>query len=212
VIVADSKYRTTANFLECYDRGILAHIPVLKQTQDKQKRRSEIFPERMFVYDSQTDTYTCPAGQLLRRRKHWVVRKAYEYVTGRGVCQQCALGLQCTRSQSGGRTIKRHERQEILDSVRIRAHSRWAKRDIKVRQHFMERSFAQGTRYGLKRARWRGRWRVQIQDYLIAVVQNIQLLIDHAWPKPRAVLATAMKAAMALTAHHPMTLQQAVVV
>src|SRR3990170_4633958 len=29
VVVADSKYGTTANFLECYDRGVLAHIPVL---------------------------------------------------------------------------------------------------------------------------------------------------------------------------------------
>ena len=119
VVVADSKYGTTANFLDCYDRGILAHIPVLKQTQDKQERRSKIFPESMFVYDPETDTYTCPAGQPLRRRKHWVERKAFEYVTSRGVCQQCTLRLQCTRSQSAGRTIKRHERQEILDSVRM---------------------------------------------------------------------------------------------
>jgi hypothetical protein len=30
---------------------------------------------------------------------------------------------------------------------------------------------------------------VQIQDYLIAVVQNIELLIAHARPKPRVALA-----------------------
>ncbi len=40
-----------------------------------------------------------------------------------------------------------------------------------------------------KRARWRGQWRVQIQDYLIAIVQNIELLIAYAWPKPRVALA-----------------------
>ncbi len=188
VIVADSKYGTTANFLECYDRGILAHIPVLKQTQDQQERRRQIFPESLFVYDAEADAYTCPAGQILRRRKHWVERKAFEYVTARGVCQHCDLRIQCTRSQGAGRTLKRHERQEILDSLRTQAQSGSAKRDIKIRQHFMEGSFAQGTRFGLKRARWRGQWRVQIQDYLIAVVQNIQLLIAHAWPKPRAVL------------------------
>ncbi len=211
VVVADSKYGTTANFLECYDRGVMAHIAVLKQTQDKQERRSKIFPESMFVYDPETDTYTCPAGQPLRRRKHWVERKAFEYVTSRGVCQQCALRLQCTHCQSAGRTIKRHERQEILDSVRSRARSQAARRDIKVRQHFMERSFAQGKRYGLKRARWRGRWRVQIQDYLIAVVHNIQLMIVHTRPKPRAVLAAATRAAIRFAAPHPMVLQQAVI-
>ena len=188
VVVADSKYGTTANFLECYDRGIIAHIPVLKQTQDKQERRREIFPESVFLYDAQTDTYTCPAGQTLRRRKHWVDRKAFEYVTARGVCQRCPLRIQCTRSQSAGRTLKRHERQEVLESLRIQAQSRSSKKDIQIRQHFMERSFAHGTRFGLKRARWRGQWRVQIQDYLVAIVQNIQLLMAHARPTPTAAL------------------------
>ena len=188
VVVADNKYGTTANFLECYDRGIIAHIPVLKQTQDKQERRREIFPESVFLYDAQTDTYTCPAGQTLRRRKHWVDRKAFEYVTARGVCQRCPLRIQCTRSQSAGRTLKRHERQEVLESLRIQAQSRSSKKDIQIRQHFMERSFAHGTRFGLKRARWRGQWRVQIQDYLVAIVQNIQLLMAHARPTPTAAL------------------------
>jgi len=186
IVVADSKYGTTANSLECYDRGIVAHVPVLKQTQDKQERRRGIFPKSLFVYDLQADTYTCPAGQTLRKRKHWVDRKAFEYVTARGVCQQCHLRVQCTRSQTNGRTLKRHERQEILDSLRAQAQSRSSKRDIQTRQHFMERSFAQAKRFGFKRARWRGQWRVQIQDYLIAIVQNIQLLIAHGCPRPRA--------------------------
>ncbi len=198
VVVADSKYGTTANFLACYDRGINAHIPVLKQTQDQQERRRKIFPETLFVYDPQTDTYTCPAGQTLRRRKHWAERKAFEYVTARGVCQQCPLRIQCTRSQSAGRTLKRHERQEVLENLRAQAQSRPSKRDIQIRQHFMERSFAQGKRFGLKRARWRGRWRVQIQDYLIAAAQNIELLIAHARPEPRVVLAAGTRGATGL--------------
>lgn len=207
VVVADSKYGTTANFLDCYDHGIKAHIPVLKQTQDRQERRLKIFPESLFAYDPQTDTYNCPAGQRLRRRKHWAERKAFEYVTARGVCRQCPLRLQCTRSEIGGRTIKRHERQEILDSLRAQAQSRSAKRDIQIRQHFMERSFAQGARFGLKRARWRGQWRVQIQDYLIAVVQNIELLVAHAWPKPRVVLAAGANGATGFTISDPIALR-----
>jgi hypothetical protein len=171
------------------DHGITAHIPVLKQIQDQQERRRKIFPENQFIYDSQSDTYSCPAGQTLRKRKHWAERKAFEYVTAKGVCQKCSLRAHCTQSESGGRTLKRHERQEILDNLRVQAQSRSSKRDIQIRQHFMERSFAHGTRFGLKRARWRGPWRVQIQDYLIAIVQNIQLLIAHARPKPRMALA-----------------------
>src|SRR5215510_8441767 len=77
------------------------------------------------------------------------------------------------------------------------------KRDIQIRQHFMERSFAHGTRFGLKRARWRGLWRVQIQDYLIAIVQNIQLLIAHAWPKPRAALTVGLAGTFAFPGSSP---------
>jgi hypothetical protein len=35
-------------------------------------------------------------------------------------------------------------------------------------------------RLGLKRARWRGQWRVKIQDHLITIVQNIEPLMEHA--------------------------------
>jgi transposase len=189
VVVADSKYGTTANFFDCHDHAIAAHMPVLKQTQDQQERRRKIFPESQFIYDPQSDTYRCPAGQTLSKRKHWAKRQAFEYVTAKGVCQNCSLRAQCTQSESGGRTLKRHERQELLDRLRAHAQSATARRDIKIRQHFMEGSFAQATRLGLKRARWRGQWRVQIQDYLIAIIQNIELLIVHARPKPRAALA-----------------------
>ena len=43
----------------------------------------------------------------------------------------------------------------------------------------MERSFAQASRYGFDRARWRRLWRVQIQEYLVAAVQNIRILTTH---------------------------------
>jgi hypothetical protein len=57
------------------------------------------------------------------------------------------------------------------------ASSTESKKDIKTRQHLMERSFAQATHYGYQRARWRRLWRVQIQDYLTATIQNIKILL-----------------------------------
>ena len=43
----------------------------------------------------------------------------------------------------------------------------------------MERSFARGTWYGFDRARWRRLWRVEIQEYLIAAIQNIEVLLRY---------------------------------
>ncbi len=70
-------------------------------------------------------------------------------------------------------------RQEELDYMRAVAESAEAKKDIKTRQHLMERSFARAKRYGFDRARWRSLWRVQIQEFVIAAIQNIQVLIKH---------------------------------
>jgi len=59
------------------------------------------------------------------------------------------------------------------------AASEEARQDLKTRKHLSERSFAQSTRYGYKKARWRRLWRMEIQDFLIAAVQNIQILIKN---------------------------------
>jgi hypothetical protein len=40
-----------------------------------------------------------------------------------------------------------------------------------------------------KRARWRRLWRQQIQDYLIAAIQNVRILLAHQNPKRSAASA-----------------------
>ena len=71
--------------------------------------------------------------------------------------------------------------------------NRMAKRDIKKRQHLMERSFAHSTRYGFKRARWRRLWRVQIQEYLTAAIQNIKVLIRSFKDQSKAAAMRAVQ-------------------
>src|SRR4029077_11787813 len=79
-----------------------------------------------------------------------------------------------------GRTTHRHRDQTLLEKARKIATSKAAKRDLKRRQHLMERSFADASNcHGLKRARWRGLWRQAIQDLLIATVQNLRKLLRH---------------------------------
>ena len=68
---------------------------------------------------------------------------------------------------------------KMIDFMLEKANSRKAKKDIRTRQHLMERSYARGTRYGYKRARWRRLWRVQIQEYLTSSIQNIMILVRH---------------------------------
>ena len=175
-VVADSRYGTIENFLLCHDLGVKAHIPSLEETQRGSGSKRGIFAQDAFSYDPETDTFTCPAGQVLKRGKLYPYRNHYEYRASARACAHCHLREHCTRSKSG-RTLKRHLRQDELDRALQEARSSTAARDIRDRKHISECSFARSTRYGYKRSRWRRLWRVRIQDFLIAAIQNIMVLI-----------------------------------
>jgi transposase len=195
-VVADSKYGSIDNFLHCHDLGIKAHMPVIEETNRGVGRRKGIFPREAFCYNPETDTFTCPAGQKLIKRKYKKNRKHYEYRASSKVCDECHIRDKCTRSKSS-RTLKRHVRQDELDIMLKEAKSRSAKKDIKHRQDLSERSFAWSKRYGYKRAKWRRLWRMEIQDFLIAAVQNITVLINQ--PKSRLSKSDAIECSKGIT-------------
>jgi len=186
VCVADSKYGTIENYLSCHDRGVKSHFGSLELGQRGSGRQAGIFPKESFTYDEATDSYICPAGERLTRRRFNTQRQHWEYTASRKRCAHCALHPQCTRSQTG-RSLKRHKRQSELDRMLSQAESAQGRRDRRTRQHLMERSFGHGTRYGIKQARWRRQWRVEIQEYLTATIQNIGLLIRNLKEPLRAV-------------------------
>jgi transposase len=186
VAVGDATYGTVANFRECAKRGIESHMADLCLKNREHSYRG-IFGEDAFIYDSASDSYQCPAGQRLRRRKHKKDRRIYEYAAGRKACGGCSLKAQCTRSAE--RSVRRHEDNELIAQARAQAGSAAARRDRRRRKHLMEGSFAQSSnQHHFKRSRWRRLWRQQIQDLLIAAVQNIAILIKH---RPKAQTATA---------------------
>lgn len=180
--VGDSKYGTIDNFVLLHDLGIKAHMPSLEETHRGSGRQKGIFPKQAFTYHQDTDTFICPAGETLRRRQYNKKRKHYEYKASAETCARCELRKKCTRAKDG-RSLKRHARQDELDIMLNEAKSKSAKRDIKHRQDLSERSFAWSTRYGYKRARWRRLWRMEIQDFLVAAIQNITVLVKQ--PKNR---------------------------
>ena len=187
VAVGDSKYGTLDNYVACCDSGIKAHIPSLERTQNGTGRQKDIFGRELFIYDYAKDIFICPAGQIMKRRKYKKERKHYEYSATAKICNSCQLRDKCTRSKTG-RSLKRHVRQDDIDLMLTQAMGADSKKDIKTRQHLMERSFARATRYGYKRARWRRLWRVEIQEYLTSSIQNIMVLLRHV-KEPSAALA-----------------------
>ncbi len=176
-IIADSKYGTIENLLACRDRQMKAHMPALRTRVKDSGSRKGIYPDDRFIYNKETDTLTCPAGKELVKRTFHQQRNTTEYTAPKKVCRTCEFKDECTRNKTGGRSVQRHARKEELDEMLGNTQSPSAKRDIKTRQHLMERSFARSIRYSFDRARWRGLWRVTIQEYLVCTLQNIMTLI-----------------------------------
>jgi transposase len=178
-VIADARYGSVSNLIDCQKAGIRAHLKLLGESNRGKGRSQGIYGEEHFTYDPQTNTYRCPANQIMRPRRLHPQRLTWEYVTAKGTCLVCQLRQFCTRSRTG-RTIHRHRDQGRLEKARQIANSRAAKRDLRRRQHLMERSFADAANsHGLKRARWRGLWKQAIQDLLIATVQNLRKLLRH---------------------------------
>jgi hypothetical protein len=163
-------------------------VAALRSRQNNH-RAADIYPPERFAYDTAQDTFVCPAGQTLTRHHFHQQRGYYEYRPARGVCAACALRAHCTKDKAG-RTLKRYAGQELLDLARAQSHSAAARRDRRRRQWLLEGSFGRAaTQHGFKRARWRGLQRQGIQDHLIAVVQNLLLVLRHAKLPPRSVIA-----------------------
>jgi transposase len=189
VVVADHKYGTSDNYVACHQKGLVTHLGDAKA---KAAVVEGIFPESRFEYRAQDDTFLCPAGQRLRRRRYIKRQRVWEYATDRGICPECPWRSQCTRSQTG-RTLSRHEQAEVLAQCREQAHSPAAKRDRARRQYLLEGSFADAANnHGFKRSRWRRLWRQQIQDYLIAAIQNVRLMLARSVLRPAASAVIAL--------------------
>jgi hypothetical protein len=133
-----------------------------------------------------------PAGHVLKKRSVHEDKQNIEYAASKKDCDACSLRSGCTRSK-GFRTVQRHVRQEELDHMLALTKTYAAKNDLKTRQHLMERSYARSTRFGFDRARWRGLWKVCIQEYFVSAIQNIETLIRYGKKPTKGVRTTPLK-------------------
>jgi len=175
--VGDQQYGTADNHRRLQQRGVRTH---LKTAAGRPRTEQERLGPEHFTYESDHDRYRCPAGQWLHRRYLNARRQSVEYRTRKGVCAACPMREQCTAS-AHGRVIVRHVAHELIERARAQAHSPEAQQDYRRRRHLIEGSFAQAAnQHHFKRARWRRLGRQQIQDHLIAAIQNIKILIKAA--------------------------------
>jgi len=92
--VADTGYMNGAQAQACEAKGI---TPVVPMAQPTHTTESSFYAKSQFVYDKSSDSYRCPAGEVLKRYKHDRIAETDYYWTS--ACAGCQHKVRCTKSE-----------------------------------------------------------------------------------------------------------------
>jgi transposase len=182
-VLADAAYATLLDLKACLLRGILLLAPVQENSFTEQKRAAgKTRPNNRgeFTWVSDQQTYICPQGHVLvyqGQERRWrsgdqhVIQKRYQCSPQH--CQNCHEASQCVKDPNKGRTMKRMDGQEILDSQREMMRRPESKAEYKQRGQVIERAFADAKRHRhFRELHGRGLARATAEVGLLVLTQN----------------------------------------
>lgn len=135
------------------------------------------FPKTDFTIDTTAGSVTCPAGQVTRdarNAKDHKGRRATLFVFADQTCAACPLREQCTKSK-GGRRIMVGRHEDRIAAARA-AQTEPATRALLRRRAKVERKIDHLQDLGMRKARYRGRRKTELQAFLAATVANFKRL------------------------------------
>ena len=108
-VLADSGYSNGEHASRCEAAGIVPVVP----PQRAVNTHGDYFDRSRFVYDAETNSYMCPAGERLTFKSQALHDKLNKYVARD--CRQCPLKAQCTKSTR--RMVTRHWYEAELERM-----------------------------------------------------------------------------------------------
>lgn len=174
--LADKGYGNTTQILNIESSGTQCFVPLVTTSREKEEEKGFIF-----IYDQQSDTYTCPQGKELvlyqKNLKHngatYNRYKCHE-------CEDCPIRSECTKSKTG-RIYSRNVNQEQIDKYKEKLETDYAKERVAERKGVVEHPF--GTikwMMGKFNFLLTGKEKVQIEFDLYATSYNIKRLLNCA--------------------------------
>ena len=194
-MVVDSSLINQQNLVEMENRKIEVFGPVIdhasQTTAGLQKRgvAPEFFPEA-FVYDEESNGYTCPAGQRLtyqgEEKRGFSLR--HRYRARPSDCRACGFQAQCCPG-SQVRSLVRTEEAAEVRTFREKMGTDSAKEVYKQRSAVAEFPHAWiKEKFGLRKFRLRGLVKVRIEALWACLTYNICQWIRLCW-RPKHTVA-----------------------
>lgn len=119
-IVADKGYHNGGQIQQCQDQQITTIVAHSEVVNSNEKGTTPDYIVTKFIYNNETDTYTCPQGETLTTKGTWHTksREKYNYQFKKyrtPACATCAVKHRCTGRQ---KRRQRNRAQSICRSGR----------------------------------------------------------------------------------------------
>lgn len=166
--------------------------PVLRELEDakglnvdtyvppKKDRETEVFTPQDFQEDAEQGVLTCPAGQTSKYRQRDNQKHTTVYRFDGDVCRACPLMARCLKQvpkKTFGRTVRKTDYQTEYRRARQKALTpQYA--EVRREHPKVERKLGEVmNRHGGRRARYRGRWKVLMQQLMACTATNVKRLV-----------------------------------
>ncbi|HEX6792382.1 MAG TPA: IS1182 family transposase [Casimicrobiaceae bacterium] len=171
-VVADAGYSSGEQAAQCEAQGIEPYVP--PNRSGNTQGGGLLFDRSRFLYDPTSDTFRCPARQVLKRKQMLRRERAVVYTTS--ACGGCALKAQCTNT--GQRYVTRHLFEPALQRMQQRLQS--VPEAMQLRRATVEHPF--GTLkyqiFGHPRFLLRSRWGAGSEMAIGVLAYNLKRVIN----------------------------------
>jgi transposase len=110
--IADAGYANGEQIARLEEQGITSYVAVARSVNNQGD--GDLYDRTAFSYDKASDTYRCPANNLLRRKQIDAKNKLVIYAASPDDCGGCPRKPQCTRAQR--RFVSRHLYEQALQA------------------------------------------------------------------------------------------------
>lgn len=173
--VADSGYRNIRQQAQVHEQGCTTILPA----HGKDTNPANPYDKSHFLYNAESDTYTCPQGQTL----HFSSLNTRRGETGRvyrcRACKHCPVRAHCT-SNKDMRTIRRNANEAFMEEQAQLRNSEEGRNLLARRKGLIEPLFGH-IKHNLQFRRWeaRGLENAQAQWSLTCLAINLTKIYKH---------------------------------
>jgi hypothetical protein len=186
-ILGDTAYGHGPQREALNELGIKIIAPVMSP-----KNSTGLYENSLFIYNKETNVYTCPAGKETIGSTVMPKQKGVQYRFEKAACTECPLREKCTTNKVA-RTVFQSDYHKMYEAAKVVNESEEGKEAYKKRGLIERKNNELKNNCGLGQPRTKGLKALNIKAKLAAVVVNLKLTTRLIFGTNKGFLPRAQK-------------------